>query len=124
KGNHGTGQTSHEPVVVQNAATEYQRVIHVLLFFSRGGLCLVRRFLLRRGSSVMELHYFHNDGFGWSCKRCEETIGAREEDTNKHSRAFREGEAESKEPQFASPTLAKWLDRERRLLICPTCGIT
>ena len=40
------------------------------------------------------------------------------------SRAFREGEAESKNPALTNIAMAKWTDATRRYLTCPRCGIT
>jgi len=70
-----------------------------------------------------ELKDFYNDGFGWSCRACESELKAQNE-TQKHSRLMREGEAESKNPRFSSSALAKWADAERKTLVCPRCGIT
>ena len=72
---------------------------------------------------MIELNDFYNDGFGWICKPCEREL-VTAEDTSGLSRAFREGEAESKTPVLASAALAKWMDKTRQVLICPRCGIT
>ena len=40
------------------------------------------------------------------------------------SRMFSEGESENKVPVLASKGLAKWMDPERRFLMCSTCGVT
>ncbi len=72
-----------------------------------------------------DLEYFYNDGFGWICKLCEgeikQTLNAPE---NQFSRLMREGEAESKQPQFSSHALARWTDAAQRTLVCPRCGIS
>ena len=68
---------------------------------------------------MIELNNFYNDGFGWICKACERESKA-EEDA-RHSRFFREGEAESR---LANPALAKWLDPARTMLTCPRCAVT
>ncbi|MGB5012486.1 MAG: hypothetical protein WBO68_00540 [Pyrinomonadaceae bacterium] len=73
---------------------------------------------------MIELHDFYNDGRGWVCRQCEHELTPKNKPTHTHSRMFREGEAESKGPQLASLALAKWLDAERRTLICPRCGVT
>ncbi|MFN2502217.1 MAG: hypothetical protein ABR530_09415 [Pyrinomonadaceae bacterium] len=74
---------------------------------------------------MMELNDFYNAGFGWVCRHCERELGPTEgEEEPKHSRVFREGEAESKNPKLANPALAKWTDKTRRFLMCPRCGIT
>ena len=74
-------------------------------------------------SKMPELKYFYNKGFGWICKSCE-----REIETHKgivaHSRLMREGESESKIPRFSNSALAKWMDEERKILMCPRCKIT
>lgn len=71
---------------------------------------------------MTELNDFYNDGSGWVCKRCERDL--RQPETESHSRLFREGEAESKQPKFSHIALAKWLDKTRQTLVCPRCGIT
>lgn len=65
---------------------------------------------------------FYNDGFGWVCRHCERELG--EAPSHEHSRLYREGEAESKQPKLSNHALAKWADPERRTLVCPRCGIT
>ena len=72
---------------------------------------------------MIEINDFYNDGFGWICKPCERELQP-VEDTSGLSRAFREGEAESKVPVLASAALAKWLDKTQQALICPRCGLT
>lgn len=70
-----------------------------------------------------EIGNFYNKGFGWICRPCEqELIPAK--DNVRHSRVFREGEAESKAPKLANTALAKWTDATRRTLTCPRCGLT
>ena len=71
---------------------------------------------------MKEIGSFYNEGFGWICRPCESELAR--EDNHSHSRAFREGEAESKKPQLANAALAKWTDATRRFLTCPRCGIT
>jgi rubrerythrin len=71
---------------------------------------------------MIELHDFYNDGFGWTCKRCESDLKAGSNDD--HARFYREGEAESKNPSLATSALARWADPEQRTLICPRCGVT
>lgn len=70
-----------------------------------------------------ELNDFFNDGFGWICRHCDRELKTAT-DASPHSRAFREGEAESKNPILANAALAKWTDKTRRFLTCPRCGIT
>ena len=73
----------------------------------------------------IELNDFYNKGFGWICKPCERELKNRQEDSEaKSSRLMREGEAESKQPEFSSVALAKWADPMNQTLICPRCGIT
>jgi hypothetical protein len=72
---------------------------------------------------MIELNDFYNEGFGWICKHCERQLKGQNE-TEKHSRLLREGEAESKTPRLSSSALAKWADDEHRTLMCPRCGIT
>ena len=71
---------------------------------------------------MKEIGSFYNEGFGWICRPCESELGG--EDKHQHSRIFREGEAESKNPKLANAALAKWTDATRRFLTCPRCGIT
>lgn len=66
---------------------------------------------------------FYNKGLGWICGPCERELKPSGDDAQ-HSRAFREGEAESKTPRLAHAALAKWTDATRRFLTCPRCGIT
>lgn len=73
---------------------------------------------------MVELNDFYNAGFGWICKHCERDLQAEKKDSSNHSRLMREGEAESKEPRFSNPALAKWTDAAQRVLMCPRCGIT
>lgn len=73
---------------------------------------------------MIELNDFYNDGFGWICRPCERELVPVVADTTRLSRAFREGEAESKTPTLANAALAKWTDKTRRFLTCPRCGIT
>lgn len=73
---------------------------------------------------MTELNDFYNDGMGWICKHCEPELRAAEPPSGSHSRAFREGEAESKTPVLSTHALAKWMDKSRQTLICPRCGIT
>lgn len=73
----------------------------------------------------IELNDFYNDGFGWICKNCERELNEKNDVSNQtYSRLMREGEAESKNPQFSNLALAKWTDEKQRTLICPRCGIT
>jgi hypothetical protein len=73
----------------------------------------------------IELNDFYNEGFGWICRHCERDLKNQSKASNaKHSRLMREGEAESKQPEFSNVALAKWADKAQRTLICPRCGIT
>ncbi len=73
----------------------------------------------------IELNDFYNDGFGWICRRCERELKQNDSSENeKHSRLMREGEAESKTPEFSNRALARWTDASQRVLVCPRCGIT
>jgi hypothetical protein len=69
-----------------------------------------------------ELSDFYNDGTGWTCRRCESAL-TRSPDPLERSRAFIEGEAESKSPELANRALAKWMDKTQMHLICPRCGV-
>jgi len=73
---------------------------------------------------MTKLDDFYNVGFGWVCRHCERDLAADDDNKAQHSRAFREGEAESKDIKFAHTAIAKWTDKTRRFLTCPRCGIT
>jgi hypothetical protein len=73
---------------------------------------------------VEKTQHFSNNGFGWICIQCEREFTPAKPSMEKHSRMFREGEAEAKDPRLTNPALAKWLDKMRTTLICPNCGIT
>ena len=70
-----------------------------------------------------ELEHFYNEGTGWICRDCDSKLAA-SDDASTFSRAFREGEAESKTPVLANQALARWTDVTRQTLICPRCGIS
>jgi hypothetical protein len=72
---------------------------------------------------MAELRNFHNDGFGWVCRRCE-SESAEPQNISKHSRLISEGEAEGKSPRLSNAALARWTDAGRNTLICPRCGTT
>lgn len=71
---------------------------------------------------MIELSDFYNNGFGWICRQCERE--SRNTEAPAAGRLMREGEAESKKPEFSTPALAKWADPAHRTLVCPSCGIT
>ncbi len=73
---------------------------------------------------MIELNNFYNAGMGWICRHCERELVVADSLSQSHSRMFREGEAESKNPVLATHALAKWLDKTRQTLICPRCGVT
>jgi hypothetical protein len=64
---------------------------------------------------------FANEGFGWTCKRCE-TERARETSESPRARFFSEGEAGGRAAELSAPALARWRDAGRRTLFCPMCG--
>ena len=73
----------------------------------------------------LEFNDFYNKGFGWICKPCErELVKTSDSPESKKSRLMREGEAESKQPDFSNLALARWADAAHRILTCPRCGIT
>ena len=72
---------------------------------------------------MIELNDFYNDGYGWICRGCEKELKPKKRSSQKHSRVFREGEAESKSPELANRALAKWMDKTQMHLICPRCGV-
>lgn len=71
----------------------------------------------------IELNDFYNSGFGWICRHCERDL-QKSVSNSKQSRLMREGEAESKQPEYSNIALAKWADKSQRTLVCPRCGIT
>jgi hypothetical protein len=76
---------------------------------------------------MREIENFYNDGFGWVCKHCErelaETAEIKTRPGDKLNRIMREGEAESKQPRFSNPALARWADDAKNTLMCPRCGL-
>jgi hypothetical protein len=80
---------------------------------------------------VRETGHFVNGGRGWECRRCLDADASAlgdnadegEPSSNALPRFFREGEAEEREPRFASHALARWKDDTRRALVCPRCRI-
>lgn len=73
---------------------------------------------------MIEIDNFYNDGTGWVCRQCERELAASNDSSQKRSRIFIEGEAESKTPELANGALAKWMDKTQMALICPRCKIT
>jgi len=73
---------------------------------------------------MTQLNDFYNAGFGWICRPCERDLRSEDVSDGRHSRVFREGEAESNIPKLANRALAKWTDKTRRFLTCPRCGLT
>ena len=71
---------------------------------------------------MTQLNDFYNDGFGWVCRHCDREL--KHPSPNEHSRLLREGEAEGKNPKLSNTALAKWADAEKRMLVCPRCGVT
>ena len=59
---------------------------------------------------MTELNDFYNDGSDWICKRCDSELA--NTDPAKHSTKVRK------------KAVGKWMDKTRRVLICPRCGIT
>ena len=72
---------------------------------------------------MIELNDFYNDGFGWICRHCKPRPSTQAASTGV-SRLMREGEGESKSPEFSTTGLAKWADPAHRILTCPACGIS
>ncbi len=66
--------------------------------------------------------HFYNEGFGWVCRQCAARAGKASE--GRPARVFREGEAESKQPQLETRHIARWADPAHSTLTCPDCGIT
>ncbi|HRI02630.1 MAG TPA: hypothetical protein PLL77_02705 [Pyrinomonadaceae bacterium] len=59
---------------------------------------------------MTEFTDFYNNGIDWICRRCESELAA-DSDTD-----------EQMTPEHQP--LAKWMDKTRRVLICPRCGLT
>ena len=73
---------------------------------------------------MTELNDFFNDGFGWQCRQCNIASVTDTVSPGGLPRYYREGEAESKQPEMSNIALAKWMDKTQTTLICPSCGIT
>lgn len=67
--------------------------------------------------------HFINAGYGWTCKHCRAEDEASAINQSPRARFFTEGEAEEREPKLSAPTLARWRDATRRILVCPRCGV-
>jgi hypothetical protein len=68
----------------------------------------------------IDIKDFYNDGFGWICRHCVDQSTAE----GPVHRLLAEGESEGKEPKLSTEALARWADKEQRMLVCPLCGIT
>ncbi len=71
-----------------------------------------------------ELYEFYNKGFGWVCRQCERDAGSAAAVKEHLPRFMREGEAETKRPELANRSMAKWADAAQTTLFCPRCGVT
>jgi hypothetical protein len=69
------------------------------------------------------MEHFFNEGFGWTCRRCDAETTAREPHADARARFFTEGEAGDRASQLSAPALARWRDDSRNTLVCPRCGI-
>ena len=69
------------------------------------------------------MEHFINQGYGWTCRRCQNEETARVAERSARARFFSEGEAEEREPKLSASTLARWRDESHRMLICPRCGV-
>jgi hypothetical protein len=69
------------------------------------------------------MEHFINQGYGWTCRRCQSEETARVSERSARARFFSEGEAEEREPKLSASTLARWRDESHRTLICPRCGV-
>ncbi|HYP02693.1 MAG TPA: hypothetical protein VER76_21075 [Pyrinomonadaceae bacterium] len=73
----------------------------------------------------MPMQHFVNNGYGWTCRHCQdaEATAARESESSARARFFSEGEAEEREPKLSSAARARWRDESRQELVCPKCGV-
>ncbi len=69
------------------------------------------------------MEHFHNNGYGWTCKRCSAEQTERAAQTGQRARFFSEGEAEEREVRMDTVALARWRDEAHETLVCPRCGI-
>ena len=87
----------------------------------------LRRTLLGLAVLATSIALFYTEE-NWRGKRawehCERELARNSARQGTHSRMFREGEAEGKNPTLSNLALAKWADKTRRTLICPRCGIS
>lgn len=70
------------------------------------------------------MEHFVNNGYGWTCRHChEQEETARVPQKSARARFFSEGEAEERQPNFSTSSLARWRDESRQELVCPKCGV-
>ena len=73
---------------------------------------------------MRETTHFVNEGYGWTCKRCDDSAAQDAPPADSPlPRFFREGEAEERETKLSNPSLARWKDDSHRTLVCPLCGV-
>jgi len=69
------------------------------------------------------MRHFTNEGFGWTCRRCNAERARETLPESPRARFFTEGESEDRDPKLSAPALARWRDASHETLVCPNCGI-
>jgi rubredoxin len=69
------------------------------------------------------MKHFINQGYGWTCRRCQSEETAQVSERSARARFFSEGEAEERAPKLSAASLARWRDEYHQTLVCPRCGV-
>ncbi len=66
---------------------------------------------------------FINDGFNWICVQCRRSNLPGDSSLVTVPRLLVEGESESDQQDLSTTNIARWLNLEERILVCPKCKI-
>jgi hypothetical protein len=69
------------------------------------------------------MEHFRNDGYGWTCSRCNDEQERAARQQGPRARFFSEGEAEERDLKLTTAARARWRDATRQILFCPSCGV-